>query len=136
MRRIEHSKQVPLLYHCAILHNAVPCSKNEIKPVDKRHRSFYYAQKEYDLQGSIILVCLVILAFMISVPCGYIRQNYTKYSFMWFLLIHIPIPFIVLLRVGAGLSWHYIPLTLAGSVAGQIAGGRFSRRRKQNDKTC
>ena len=87
------------------------------------------------MQDSIILVGLVILAFAISVPCGYIRQNYTKYSFMWFLLIHIPIPFIVLLRIEAGLSWHYIPLTLGGSVAGQILGGRLSRRRKQNDKT-
>ena len=87
------------------------------------------------MQVSIILVGLVILAFAISVPCGYIRQNYTKYSFMWFLLIHIPIPFIVLLRIEAGLSWHYIPLTLGGSVAGQILGGRLSRRRKQNDKT-
>lgn len=87
------------------------------------------------MQGSIILFGLVLLAFMISVPCGYIRQNYTKYSFMWFLLIHIPIPFIVLLRIEAGLSWHYIPLTLGGSVAGQILGGHLSRRRKQNDKT-
>ncbi len=87
------------------------------------------------MQGSIILFGLVILAFMISVPCGYIRQNYTKYSLMWFLLIHIPIPFIVLLRIEAGLSWHYIPLTLGGSVAGQIVGGYISRRRRQNGKT-
>ena len=72
---------------------------------------------------------------MVSVPCGYIRENYTKYSVMWFLLIHIPIPFIVLLRIEAGLSWHYIPLTLAGSVAGQIAGARISRRKKRNVKT-
>ena len=83
------------------------------------------------MQGPFILVGLVILAFMISVPCGYIRQNYPKYSFIWFMLIHIPIPFIVLLRIEAGLSWHYIPLTLGGSVAGQIIGGHLSRRRKQ-----
>jgi len=87
------------------------------------------------LQGLIILVCLVILAFMVSVPCGYIRQNYAKYSFMWFLLVHIPIPFIVLLRVEVGLSWHYIPLTLGGAIAGQLAGGYVNRWRKQNDKT-
>ena len=80
------------------------------------------------MQASIPLITgLVILAFLISVPCGYIRQNYVKYSFMWFLLIHLPIPFIVLLRIGAGISWHVIPLTLAGSVAGQIAGGAVNR---------
>ena len=84
------------------------------------------------MQASIPLITgLVILAFLISVPCGYIRQNYEKYSFMWFLLIHLPIPFIVLLRIEAGFDWHVIPLTLAGSVAGQIVGGVVSRRRKR-----
>jgi hypothetical protein len=72
---------------------------------------------------------------MVSVPCGYIRQNYAKFSFMWFLLVHIPIPFIVLLRIEAGLDWHYIPLTLGGAIAGQFAGGYVNRRRKQNVKT-
>lgn len=87
------------------------------------------------MQDTILLLGTVMLAFVISIPCGYLRQNYKKYSFMWFLLIHIPIPFIVLLRVKAGLSWHYIPLTLGGSVAGQIMGGIVSRRRKRNVKT-
>jgi hypothetical protein len=87
------------------------------------------------MEGAILVIGLVVLAFIISIPCGYIRQNYSKYSFMWFLLIHLPIPFIVLLRIKAGLSWHFIPLTLGGSVAGQIVGGVVSRRRKQNVKT-
>lgn len=86
------------------------------------------------MEGVISVVGLVVLALVISIPCGYIRQNYPKYSFMWFLLIHLPIPFIVLLRLKTGLSWHYIPLTLAGSIAGQIIGGAASRRRKQNAK--
>lgn len=87
------------------------------------------------MQGTILIFGLLIVAFAISVPCGYIRQNYPKYSFMWFLLIHLPIPVIVLLRLKLGLSWHLIPLTLGGSVAGQIVGGILSRRRKQNGKT-
>ncbi len=86
------------------------------------------------MEGTILIVGLVIFALIISVPCGYIRQNYPKYSFMWFLLIHLPIPFIILLRLKAGISWHFIPLTLGGSVAGQILGGVVSRRRKQNAK--
>ncbi len=86
------------------------------------------------MEGTILIIGLIILSFIISIPCGYIRQNYSKYSFMWFLLIHLPIPLIVLLRIKAGISWHFIPLTLAGSVAGQIIGGAVSRRRKQNGK--
>ena len=87
------------------------------------------------MEGAILIIGLVILSLIVSIPCGYIRQNYQKYSFMWFLLIHLPIPFIVLLRIKAGLSWHFIPLTLGGSVAGQLIGGAISRRRKLNEKT-
>lgn len=82
------------------------------------------------MQVSFVLAGLVLLAFIVSVPCGYLRQNFKKYSFMWFLLIHIPIPFIVLLRIKAGFGWQVIPLTLGGSVAGQIIGGIISRRRR------
>lgn len=80
------------------------------------------------MQATITVAGLVLLSVLISVPCGYLRENYKKYSFMWFLLIHLPIPFIVLLRVKAGLGWQIIPLTLGGSVAGQILGGAISRR--------
>jgi len=87
------------------------------------------------MEGAILTIGLIIFSLIISIPCGYIRQNYPKYSFMWFLLIHIPIPFIVLLRIKAGLSWHFLPFTLGGSIAGQMIGGALSRRRKQNAKT-
>jgi len=82
------------------------------------------------MQVSITFIGLIFLAFVVSVPCGYLRQNYKKYSFMWFLLIHLPIPLIILLRVKAGLGWQFIPLTVGGSVAGQIIGGMISRRRR------
>jgi len=82
------------------------------------------------MQAAIMAVGLIILAFVISIPCGYLRQNYKKYSFMWFLLIHLPIPFIVLARIKVGLGWQFIPLTLGSSVAGQIIGGILSRRRR------
>jgi hypothetical protein len=81
------------------------------------------------MQVTITFLGIIILAFVISIPCGYLRQNFKKYSFMWFLLIHLPIPFIVLLRVKAGFGWQFIPLTLGGSVAGQIIGGIISRWR-------
>ncbi|QEM69037.1 hypothetical protein FO488_13300 [Geobacter sp. FeAm09] len=84
------------------------------------------------MQESLIVVLVVCAAFLSSVPCGYLRQNYKKYSFMWFLLIHVSIPIIALLRISAGLSWRVIPLTVGGAVAGQITGGIINRRRKQN----
>lgn len=83
------------------------------------------------MQASLTAIGLVAVAFFLSLPCGYLRENYAKYSFMWFLLIHIPIPFIVFLRIEARISWHIIPLTLAGSIAGQIAGGVVNRRKRR-----
>jgi len=87
------------------------------------------------MQASLSIIGLVILTFIISIPCGYLRESFAKRSLMWFLMIHLPIPFIVLLRIKAGIIWHVIPLTLAGSIAGQITGGLFNRRRKRDDKT-
>lgn len=84
------------------------------------------------MQASFTAIGLVALALLLSVPCGYLRENYAKYSAMWFLLIHIPIPFIVLLRIEAGISWHIIPLTLGGSIAGQIIGGVVNRRKRRH----
>lgn len=86
------------------------------------------------MQSIISLVGLVLIVFIISIPCGYARQSFQKYSIMWWVLIHLPIPVIVMLRIKAGLNWHFIPLTLGCSVAGQIIGGILSRRRKQNDE--
>ena len=86
------------------------------------------------MQDAILVLGVVFLAFIISIPCGYIRQNYPKFSITWWILIHLPIPLIILLRIKAGLNWHFIPMTLGGSVAGQVLGGAMHRRRK-HDKT-
>ena len=87
------------------------------------------------MDGAILIVDLILLAFIVSIPCGYARENVSKFSIMWWILVHLPIPLIVLLRIKAGISWHFIPLTLGGSVAGQIIGGALNRRRRQNAKT-
>lgn len=84
------------------------------------------------MQVSLSVVGLVYLAFLINIPCGYLRENYKKFSPMWWILVHISIPIIVALRIFAGINWHVIPLTLGGAVAGQIVGGIINRRRKQN----
>ena len=84
------------------------------------------------MQASILMIFgLVLMAFIINIPFGYIRQRYEKLTFMWFFLLHIPIPFIIFIRIYAGIDWRVIPLTLCGSVAGQFVGGAVNRRRNQ-----
>ena len=76
------------------------------------------------------LLGLLLLAFAVNVPLGYLRQNYEKFSFAWYFYVHISIPAIVYLRVKADISWHMIPFTLGAAIAGQIIGGRINLRRR------
>jgi len=54
---------------------------------------------------------------------------------MWFVLIHLPIPLVVHMRMMAGFSWQVVPLTLGSAVAGQIVGGWYKRRMRGGRKT-
>jgi hypothetical protein len=77
----------------------------------------------------LILTALLLLAFAINVPLGYLRQNHEKFTFAWYFYIHISIPLIIYLRVKAGFSWKFIPLTLGGAFIGQMVGGIINKRR-------
>lgn len=80
------------------------------------------------MQDSFALAGLVLFAFLVSIPCGYIRESYKKFSLPWLVMAHLPIPLVVIMRHKTGFSWHVIPLTLGGAVAGQIVGGWYKRR--------
>jgi len=45
---------------------------------------------------SVLIVAL--LTFLINVPFGYWRAQVKRFSVNWFLAIHLPVPFIVVLR--------------------------------------
>ena len=75
---------------------------------------------------------LILIAVIINLPLGYLRQNYEKFSFGWYFYVHISIPIIIYLRVKSGYSWKFIPLTLGSAVVGQILGGRINKRRIRN----
>jgi hypothetical protein len=76
-----------------------------------------------------LLAAIILLALAVNIPLGYLRQNYPKFSFGWYFYIHISIPFIIYARVKSGISWKFIPFTLAAAVAGQLMGGALKRRR-------
>ena len=84
------------------------------------------------MHAFFIILGLIFLAFIINLPCGYLRQGYEKFTFGWYFYVHISIPFLIYLRVKAGYSWKIIPLTLGGAFAGQLVGGMIHRRLKSN----
>jgi len=83
-----------------------------------------------DLSLALNLAGLLLFAFIINLPLGFMRETSPKYSLRWFVYIHVSIPFIIVLRLREGFGWRIIPLTIACAVFGQILGGRIRRRRK------
>lgn len=79
---------------------------------------------------AILLSLLTAAAFVLNLPFGYFRANTKKFSIMWFLYIHLPIPLIFILRTSAGFSIKVIPVIAAGAVLGQIIGGRLNKKIK------
>ncbi len=68
---------------------------------------------------------IAIMTVVINLPFGYFRQKTKKFSFKWFLCIHLPIPLIFLARVSSNLSYKFIPIFVAAAVTGQILGGKI-----------
>ncbi|OGQ57118.1 MAG: hypothetical protein A3J24_07520 [Deltaproteobacteria bacterium RIFCSPLOWO2_02_FULL_53_8] len=84
--------------------------------------------------NSIIAVFLLVAAAVIlNLPFGYFRAPTKKFSFKWFLYIHLPIPFIYLLRTLAQMSYRVIPLLVLGAIIGQVIGARLNSKGKAQD---
>jgi hypothetical protein len=80
-----------------------------------------------------LLIALIVGATAMNLPFGAWRTTTRKFSWKWFVSIHLPIPLVILLRIGLGFSWWYVPVSLSCAVTGQIVGGilyvRLRRRR-------
>lgn len=74
------------------------------------------------------LAGLLSFSFGVNLPLGFLREASQKFSLRWFVLIHLSIPFIILLRSLLGFGWQLIPFTLACAVGGQLVGGQIRRR--------
>ena len=81
-------------------------------------------------------VFLYTIALFLNIPCGFYRRNYRKFSFMWFFLIHVPIPFVVWMRhlFGIEFEWWVLLISITICILGQTIGSRVvPRLLKLND---
>ena len=79
-----------------------------------------------DFNTKLALIAgLLSLTFMLNMPFGYFRGKTKRYSFKWFLYIHIPIPFIFFARTMSHLDIRYIPLFVFAAIIGQVWGGKL-----------
>jgi hypothetical protein len=70
---------------------------------------------------------LMFIVFLINLPFGYMRSKAAKFSKNWMMAVHIPVPFVFLLRIFSGFNWTVIPLLVLSDIAGQIAGGKLRK---------
>jgi hypothetical protein len=72
-----------------------------------------------------VVIVLFSMTVMINLLFGYLRNKTRKFSFNWFLCIHLPIPLIFLARVSSHLNFRYIPIFVMAAVIGQVLGGKL-----------
>jgi hypothetical protein len=80
------------------------------------------------INSKLFLFAMLIFAF--NVPFGMWRAKVKKFSWQWFASIHIPIPFIVLLRIygEVGFGWQSYVYFVSAFFLGQLAGKWFLKR--------
>ncbi|HEX6625470.1 MAG TPA: hypothetical protein VF064_17275 [Pyrinomonadaceae bacterium] len=75
------------------------------------------------------LLAVAVVVFLINLPFGYWRSRVPARSRQWFLAIHLPVPFVIALRVFSGLGWQLasFPVLVAAFFLGQYLGGKLPR---------
>jgi glycerol uptake facilitator-like aquaporin len=73
----------------------------------------------------VTVILIALLAFIINIPFGYLRNKSRKFSARWFLYVHLSIPLIIAARLLSHTDYRYIPIFILAAVAGQILGGRI-----------
>jgi hypothetical protein len=75
----------------------------------------------------LFLIALTVFFFVI--PFGYWRANVNKFSLQWILAIHLPVPFIILLRIfsNIGFELYTYPILVGAFFLGQMAGKWFNQ---------
>lgn len=79
-----------------------------------------------DFNAKFALIAgLFLLTFVLNLPFGYFRAKEKKYSFKWWFYIHLPIPFIIFVRIASQLDFRYIPIFISAAIIGQVCGGKL-----------
>ena len=78
----------------------------------------------------VLILALVAAAVAANLPFGAYRVSVSRFSWRWFLAVHLPVPLLFFLRFEAHVTAWAIPLLVAGAVLGQYLGGRLSPPRR------
>jgi len=76
---------------------------------------------------------ILAVALVLNIPLGFIRAPQKKFSFKWFLYIHLSIPLLLWMRIHFGVGFTIIPFEVILAVMGQFIGSyiyKVSMRRQ------
>ncbi|NOZ08736.1 MAG: hypothetical protein GXO91_07680 [FCB group bacterium] len=67
---------------------------------------------------------------LLNIPFGYWRQNVRKFSTQWVLAVHLPVPFVIAMRIFGRLGWHLstFPVLIGAYFTGQFFGGYLQKQ--------
>lgn len=79
----------------------------------------------------LLLISLLVLA--LNVPFGYWRANVKQFSLQWYLAIHVPVIFVVALRLVShlGFAWYTYVFMFTAFFLGQKFGGLLIKRARR-----
>lgn len=72
---------------------------------------------------AVVFLCIITL--LVNLPFGFARSKTRRYSFRWFLYVHMPIPLIFIIRNLSHIELKYIPAFVIAAFAGQLIGGKL-----------
>lgn len=82
----------------------------------------------------LAVAVLAVISFLCNIPLGRWRVSVKKFSFQWFLAVHLSIPLIFFIRSRMGLNALFIPVSLGAAVAGQLVGGAAGGNMEERDR--
>lgn len=70
------------------------------------------------------ILFVALLIFIVNIPFGALRSKVKKFSFLWFLYIHLPVPLVILFRMkfDIGFAFYTYPILLGAFFLGQLFG--------------
>lgn len=81
------------------------------------------------------LLITLLGTMIVNIPFGYLREGVKKFSLLWFVYIHIPVPLVIILRtlLDIELTWTLFPMLFAAYFLGQYTGKRVRQSKEHYD---
>jgi len=78
------------------------------------------------------LLISTLAIYILNIPFGYWRANVKNFSLQWFIAVHVPVAFVILLRimVNIGFAFYTYPLFIFAFFLGQYSGSKVYSQRK------